>query len=189
MPLTGAGSVEGQHRRGRWDAPLTRYGAGSQTDNSAALFVHKAQSTAVPVGLRSVVLAARPRRSARQRGGDHELRALGVEPSAVAGVGWKTERERGALLERSFARHGRGLLGESFGVITGAGTRGFRRPLPFECHYFPLPSPPRINFDGVEGRENIYGGRVTSVTIREVGAEGGTDVPRGSFKQIQTSRS
>lgn len=91
MPLTGAGSVEGQHRRGRWDAPLTRYGAGSQTDNSAALFVHKAQSTAVPVGLRSVVLAARPCCSARQRGGDHELRALSVEPSTVAGVGWKAK--------------------------------------------------------------------------------------------------
>lgn len=96
MPLTGAGSVEGQHRRGRWDAPLTRYGAGSQTDNSAALFVHEAQSTAVPVGLCPLVLAVRPRCSARQRGGDHELRALGVEPSTVAGVGWKAKRKHGA---------------------------------------------------------------------------------------------
>lgn len=95
MPLTGAGSVEGQHRRGRRDAPLTRYGTSSQTDNSATLFVHEAQSTAVSVGLRSIVaLAVRPRCSARQRGGDHELRALGVKPSTVARVGWKAKRER-----------------------------------------------------------------------------------------------
>lgn len=108
MPLTGAGSVEGQHRRGRRDAPLTRYGTGSQTDNSAALFVHEAQSTAVSVGLRSIVaLAVRPRCSARQRGGDHELRALGVEPSTVARVSWKVKREREREAAREiFAKHG-----------------------------------------------------------------------------------
>lgn len=87
LPLTSAGSVEGQHRRGRRDASLTCYGTGSQTDNSAALFVHEAQSTGVSVRLRPVILAVRPRCLARQRGGDHELRALGVEPSTVAGVG------------------------------------------------------------------------------------------------------
>lgn len=54
--LTGAGSVEGQHWR-RWRySPLTGHLAGSQTDNSTAFFVHEAQSTAVPIGLRSVVL-------------------------------------------------------------------------------------------------------------------------------------
>ncbi len=106
MPLTSAGSVEGQHRRGRWDAPLTRYGADSQTDNSAALFVHEAQSTAVPIGLRPVVLAIRPRYSGRHRGSDHELRALGVEPSTVTGVGWKAEREHGAARSLGETREG-----------------------------------------------------------------------------------
>ena len=83
--LTGTGSIEGQHRWRRRDPPLAGHLAGSQTDNSAAFFVHKAQSSTVPVRLGPVVLAG-PARARRQLGGDHKLGALRVEPPTVTGV-------------------------------------------------------------------------------------------------------
>lgn len=124
--LTGTGSIEGQHWRGWGYSPLAGHLAGSQTDNTAALFVHEAQSTAVPVRLGPVVLV-RPASSRCQLGSDHELGSLGVEPPTVAGV--SCERE-----SKGFFNHPKGGERRTSRIIV---ERRYRpsRSLTLECHY------------------------------------------------------
>lgn len=120
--LTGTGSVEGQHRRGWRYSPLAGHLAGSQTDNSAALFVHEAQPSAVPVRLGPVVLVG-PGCPRRQLGSDHELSAFRVEPPTVAGV--SCERESQA------APYSNGTNSTDNGEEVNLESES----LPLECHY------------------------------------------------------